>query len=219
MVPKQIKCCGSLNHHLGKEQSAHSTFKRNISTWYDEYLKNGLDAIISNTSGCGTTLKDYGFIFRSDKDFKKKAKKISELTKDITEYLNENVKLNFIKKQKNEKIYKIAYHSACSMQHGQKVHEEPINLIKKTGNKVLDIPDGHLCCGSAGTYNLLQSDIANRLLKNKISNIEKIKPQIISTGNIGCIMQIAQATKIPILHTVEIIDWYTGGPKPKILKN
>ena len=219
VVPKQIKCCGSLNHHLGKEQSAHSTFKRNISTWYDEYLKNGLDAIISNTSGCGTTLKDYGFIFRSDKDFKKKAKKISELTKDITEYLNENVKLNFIKKQKNEKIYKIAYHSACSMQHGQKIHDVPINLIQKTGNEVLDIPDGHLCCGSAGTYNLLQSDIANRLLKNKISNIEKIKPQIISTGNIGCITQIAQATKIPILHTVEIIDWYTGGPKPKILEN
>jgi len=219
VVPKQIECCGSLNHHLGKEQSAKLTFKRNISIWYDEYIKNGLDAIISNTSGCGTTLKDYGFIFRSDKDFKKKAKKISELTKDITEYLNENVKLNFIKKQKNEKIYKIAYHSACSMQHGQKVHEEPINLIKKTGNKVLDIPDGHLCCGSAGTYNLLQSDIANRLLKNKISNIEKIKPQIISTGNIGCITQIAQATKIPILHTVEIIDWYTGGPKPKILEN
>ena len=219
VVPKQIECCGSLNHHLGKEQLAHSTFKRNISIWYDEYIKNGLDAIISNTSGCGTTLKDYGFIFRSDKDFKKKAKKISELTKDITEYLNENVKLNFIKKQKNERTYKIAYHSACSMQHGQKIHEEPINLIKKTGNEVLDIADGHLCCGSAGTYNLLQSDIAKRLLKNKISNIEKAKPQIISTGNIGCITQIAQGTKIPILHTVEIIDWYTGGPKPKILEN
>ena len=123
------------------------------------------------------------------------------------------------KKIKNEKTYTIAYHSACSMQHGQKIHDVPINLIQKTGNEVLDIPDGHLCCGSAGTYNLLQSDIANRLLKNKISNIEKIKPQIISTGNIGCITQIAQATKIPILHTVEIIDWYTGGPKPKILKN
>ena len=219
VVPKQIKCCGSLNHHLGKEQLAYSIFKRNISAWYDEYLKNGLDAIISNTSGCGTTLKDYGFIFRADKDFKKKAKKISELTKDITEYLNDNVKLNFVTKQKNEKTYKIAYHSACSMQHGQKIHEAPINLIRKTGNEVHDIPDGHLCCGSAGTYNLLQSDIAKRLLKNKILNIEKIKPQIISTGNIGCITQIAQATKIPILHTVEIIDWYTGGPKPKILEN
>ena len=218
VVPKGINCCGSLNHHLGKSDLANKTFRKNISIWYNEYLKNGLDAIISNTSGCGTTLKDYGFIFRSDENLKKKAKKVSELTKDISEYLDENVKLNFIKKNENEKEYKIAYHSACSMQHGQKVHEVPIKLIKKTGNKVLDIPDGHLCCGSAGTYNLLQNNIAKKLLENKISNIEKIKPQFITTGNIGCITQIAKGTKIPILHTAEIIDWYTGGPKPKILR-
>ena len=219
VVPKGIECCGSLNHHLGKSDLANQIFKNNISIWYNEYLNNGLDAIISNTSGCGTTLKDYGFIFRSDNDFKKKAKKISELTKDIAEYLYEQVKLNFITKSPNEKKYKIAYHSACSMQHGQKIHNEPINLIKKTGNEVLEISDGHLCCGSAGTYNLLQSDIANKLLKNKIVNIEKIKPQFISTGNIGCIIQIANGTKIPILHTVEIIDWYTGGPKPEVLRS
>ena len=218
VVPKGIDCCGSLNHHLGKNDIANQTFKKNISIWYAEYLNNGLDAIISNTSGCGTTLKDYGFIFRSDQDLKKKAKKISELTKDISEYLDENVKLNFIKNKENDKEYKIAYHSACSMQHGQKIHNIPINLIKKTGNQVFDIPDGHLCCGSAGTYNLLQNDIAKKLLKNKISNIEKIKPQFITTGNIGCITQIANGTKIPILHTVEIIDWYTGGPKPEVLK-
>ena len=129
-----------------------------------------------------------------------------------------NVKLNFNQKLKNEKVYKIAYHSACSMQHGQKIHKEPINLIKKTGNEVYEIPDGHICCGSAGTYNLLQTDIAKNLLKNKINNIEKINPEIISTGNIGCITQISNGTKIPILHTVEIIDWYTGGPKPNILR-
>ena len=134
------------------------------------------------------------------------------------EIINRNIKLNFVAKSMNEKKYKIAYHSACSMQHGQKIHKEPINLIKKTGNEVLEISDGHLCCGSAGTYNLLQNDIAKKLLKNKIINIEKIKPQIISTGNIGCITQIANGTKIPILHTVEIIDWYTGGPKPEVLK-
>ena len=219
IVPKGIDCCGSLNHHLGKSNLANKTYERNISIWYEEYLKNGLDAIISNTSGCGTTLKDYGFIFKSDKNFKKEAKKISELTKDISEYLDENVRLNFIKNKENKKEYKIAYHSACSMQHGQKIHDIPINLIKKTGNKVFNIPDGHLCCGSAGTYNLLQHDIAKKLLKNKISNIEKIRPQFIATGNIGCITQIANGTKIPILHTVEIIDWYTGGPKPEILKS
>tara|TARA_Y100000590_G_scaffold22709_1_gene26185 strand:+ start:7479 stop:8783 length:1305 start_codon:yes stop_codon:yes gene_type:complete len=217
VVSKGINCCGSLNHHLGKSDLAYNNFKKNIKIWYDEYLNNGLDAIISNTSGCGTTLKDYGFILRADEEYKKKAKKISELTKDITEYLDENVKLNFIDRNSNEKKYKIAYHSPCSMQHGQKVHKEPINLIKKTGNEVYEISDGHICCGSAGTYNLLQTDIAKKLLQDKINNIEKIKPQFISTGNIGCITQIANGTKIPILHTVEIIDWFTGGPKPDVL--
>ena len=217
VVPKGIGCCGSLDHHLGKSDLAKETFKKNILIWYDEYLKNGLDAIISNTSGCGTTLKDYGFIFRWDDDLKKKAKKISELTKDISEYLDQNVKLNFIKNKENNRGYKIAYHSACSMQHGQKIHDIPMNLIKKTGNKVFDIPEGHFCCGSAGTYNLLQNDIAKKLLENKILNIDKINPEFIATGNIGCITQISNGTKIPILHTVEVIDWYTGGPKPKIL--
>jgi|TARA_B110000438_G_scaffold187192_1_gene178869 glycolate oxidase iron-sulfur subunit len=219
IVPKGIDCCGSLNHHLGKESIAKQTFKKNILIWYNEYLNNGLDAIISNTSGCGTTLKDYGFIFRVDNEFKKKAKKISELTKDISEYLHENVKLNFIINKENKRPYKIAYHSACSMQHAQKIHDTPKNLIKKTGNQVFDIPDGHICCGSAGTYNLLQNDIAKELLKNKIKNIEKTNPQFIATGNIGCISQISSGTKIPILHTVEVIDWYTGGPKPEVLKS
>ena len=215
VLPK-IDCCGSLNHHLGKEKIAHASFEKNITLWHEEYIENGLDAIISNTSGCGTTLKDYGFIFRNNKDLKKKAKKISELTKDISEYLEENLKLKFIN---NKEKYKIAYHSACSMQHGQKVHEQPLNLIKKTGNEVLSIPEGHICCGSAGTYNILQQEIANKLLKNKVKNIEKISPDFISTGNIGCITQIANGTNIPILHTVEVIDWLTGGPKPIKLKN
>ena len=147
---------------------------------------------------------------------KKKAKKISELTKDITEFLDNNIKLDF---KKNEKVYKIAYHSPCSMQHGQKVHQQPINLIKKTGNEVLNIPEGHLCCGSAGTYNILQQKIAKTLLKNKVENINKIEPDFISTGNIGCMTQIASGTKTPIVHTVEVIDWLTGGPKPVKLNN
>jgi glycolate oxidase iron-sulfur subunit len=215
-VIPEINCCGSLDHHLGKEKKAHELFKKNINLWYDEYLNNGLTAIISNTSGCGTTLKDYGFIFRDDKKMKKKAKKISELTKDITEFLDKNIKLDF---KQNEKIYKIAYHSPCSMQHGQKVHQQPIDLIKKTGNEVLNIPEGHLCCGSAGTYNILQSKIAKTLLKNKVENINKVQPDFISTGNIGCMTQIASGIEIPIVHTVEVIDWLTGGPKPRKLNN
>jgi len=214
VVPKKIRCCGSLNHHLGKEDDAHQDFKNNINTWYDEHLKGNLDAILSNTSGCGTTMKDYGFIFKDDKKMKKKAKVISKLTKDVTEYLNENLKLNFKSKDKK---YKIAYHSACSMQHGQKVHNQPIELLTRTNNEVMEIPEGHICCGSAGTYNILQSKIAKELLRKKVKNIESLEPDFISTGNIGCITQIANGTKTPILHTIEILDWYTGGPKPKIL--
>ena len=217
VVLPEIDCCGSLNHHLGKKELAHSSFKKNINLWHEEYLKNGLDAIISNTSGCGTTLKDYGFIFRDDKVFIKKAKKISALTKDITEFLDENLKLDF--KENDEKKYKIAYHSACSMQHGQKIHEQPMNIIKKTGNTVLSIPEGHLCCGSAGTYNILHQKMAKSLLRNKVENILKVSPDFIATGNIGCINQISSGISIPIIHTVEVIDWFTGGPKPQKLKN
>ncbi len=216
IVLPEIQCCGSLNHHLGKKDLAHQSFVKNINSWYQEYIDQGLDAIISNTSGCGTTLKDYGFIFRNDKDLKMKAKKISELTKDITEFLDENLKLEF-KKMNGQ--YKIAYHSPCSMQHGQKVHKQPIELIKRTGNKVLDIPEGHICCGSAGTYNILQQKIAKSLLDDKIKNIKKVSPDFISTGNVGCMTQISSGTSIPIIHTVEVIDWFTGGPKPIKLKN
>ena len=218
IVLKEISCCGSLNHHLGKKELAHKSFVNNINFWHKEYLDNGLDAIISNTSGCGTTLKDYHHIFRNDKEMKKKAKKISELTMDITEFLDESLDLNF-KEVENNRKFKIAYHSACSMQHGQKVHNQPINLIKKTGNEVLDIPEGHLCCGSAGTYNILQQKLAKKLLEQKVKNIKSTSPDIISTGNIGCITQIETGTTIPILHTVELLDWFTGGPKPDKLKS
>ena len=214
VVSQNIRCCGSLNHHLGKNEDANQDFVNNINTWHDEYIKGNLDAIISNTSGCGTTMKDYGFIFRNDNKLKKKAKKISELTKDVSEFLFQNLKLNIKKKSKK---YRIAYHSPCSMQHGQKIHNQPIELLLKTNNEIMEIPDGHLCCGSAGTYNILQTEIAKKLLQDKIKNIKSINPQIISTGNIGCITQISNGTNIPILHTVELLDWYTGGPKPKIL--
>ncbi len=184
VVPKKIRCCGSLNHHLGKED-------------------------------CGTTMKDYGFIFRDDKELSKKAKVISDLTRDISEYIFDSLKLDI---KSRGKKYKVAYHSACSMQHGQKVHAQPISLLEKTNNEIMEIPEGHICCGSAGTYNILQSKIAKQLLEKKVNNIESLNPDFISTGNIGCITQISHGTKVPILHTIEVLDWYTGGPKPEILK-
>jgi len=216
IVPKQVDCCGSLNHHLGKEDLAHKSFINNINSWFKWYEEKNLDAILVTTSGCGTTLKDYGYIFRDhpDKELKKKAKIVSSLAKDVTEYLGKNIKLNYMKKDKK---FKIAYHSACSMQHGQKIHQQPMDLLKKTGNEIVEIPDGHLCCGSAGTYNLLQGEMAAELLKRKVSNIDKVKPDFISTGNIGCMTQISSGTQIPIVHTIEILNWYTGGEKPKVI--
>jgi glycolate oxidase iron-sulfur subunit len=216
IVPKQVDCCGSLNHHLGKEDLAHKSFINNINSWFNWYEEKNLDAILVTTSGCGTTLKDYGYIFRDhpDKELRKKAKMVSSLAKDVTEYLGKNIKLNYMKKDKK---FKIAYHSACSMQHGQKIHQQPMDLLKKTGNEIVEIPDGHLCCGSAGTYNLLQDEMATELLKRKVSNIDKVKPDFISTGNIGCMMQISSGTQIPIVHTIEILNWYTGGEKPKAI--
>ena len=178
IVPKQVDCCGSLNHHLGKEDLAHKSFINNINSWFNWYEEKNLDAILVTTSGCGTTLKDYGYIFRDhpDKELRKKAKMVSSLAKDVTEYLGKNIKLNYMKKDKK---FKIAYHSACSMQHGQKIHQQPMDLLKKTGNEIVEIPDGHLCCGSAGTYNLLQDEMATELLKRKVSNINKVKPDFI----------------------------------------
>jgi glycolate oxidase iron-sulfur subunit len=218
IVPKKVDCCGSLNHHLGKQDLAHKSFTNNINSWFKCYEEKNLDAILVTTSGCGTTLKDYGYIFRDhpDKELRKKAKIISTLAKDVTEYLGKNIKLNYVK---NDKKFKIAYHSACSMQHGQKIHKQPIDLLKRTGNEIVEIPDGHLCCGSAGTYNLLQDEMASELLKRKISNIDKVKPDFISTGNIGCMTQISSGTKIPIIHTIEILNWYTGGEKPKAINS
>ena len=214
-ILKEVKCCGSLTHHLGKENISHKYFIENINAWYSLYEKHKIDAILVNTSGCGTTIKDYGFIFKNhpDKLLRKKAKLVSDIALDITEYLEESIKLDFTRSN-HTKRYNIAYHSACSMQHGQKVHNQPIELLKKTGNNILEVPDGHLCCGSAGTYNLLQDELASELLKRKCENIKKVKPDIIAAGNIGCINQIANGIEIPIVHTIELIDWFTGGKKP-----
>ena len=204
-VLSEIKCCGSLTHHMGKEDISHQYFIQNINAWYELYEREKIDAILVNTSGCGTTLKDYGFIFKNhpDKTLRKKAKQISELALDITEYLEESIKLDFTNSKNINKKYNIAYHSACSMQHGQKVHDQPFQLLKKTGNNILEIPDGHLCCGSAGTYNLMQEELATELQTRKCENIKKVNPDIIAAGNIGCITQISNGTNIPIVHTIE----------------
>jgi len=207
-------CCGALVHHMGKTGPALDSARANIAAWSREMEDEGLDAIIINASGCGTTVKDYGFMLREEAAWKDRAAKVSALTKDITEFLDG---LGLPQGAAAQPLT-IAYHAACSMQHGQQIRREPKALLTAAGFEVKDVPEGHLCCGSAGTYNLLQPAIAERLKARKVANIESTGPQVIATGNIGCITQIASGTGIPVVHTVELLDWATGGPKPQALE-
>ncbi len=201
-------CCGALTHHLG--QDAREFARKNIEAWSREIAADGLDAIVINASGCGTTVKDYGFMFRDDSALAERARKISALTRDITEIMSEIG----LQQPSAPSGRRVAYHSACSLQHGQGVRQEPKSLLTQAGFVVLDPPEGHLCCGSAGTYNLLQPEIATKLRDRKVANIESVRPDMIAAGNIGCITQIAAGTALPVVHTVELLDWATGGPKP-----
>jgi glycolate oxidase iron-sulfur subunit len=210
VTPKGEGCCGALVHHMGREADSHAAAKQNIDAWMGEIENGGLDAIIITTSGCGTTVKDYGHMLREDKAYADKAATISALAKDITEYL---ATLELQPSTTGNGI-RLAYHSACSMQHGQKIKDQPKNLLANAGFKVVDVPEGHLCCGSAGTYNILQSEISEQLKDRKVANIEKMKPDLIAAGNIGCITQIASGTGIPIIHTVELLNWAYGGERP-----
>jgi glycolate oxidase iron-sulfur subunit len=204
-------CCGSLVHHMGREGEAHAQARANIDAWT---ALDGLDAIVITASGCGTTVKDYGFMLRSDPAYAERAARVSSLAKDITEYL---AGLS-LRMAPDTPALTVAYHSACSLQHGQRVTRQPKDLLAKLGFAVKDVPDGHLCCGSAGTYNILQPDIAKRLRERKVRTIEGLRPDVIAAGNIGCITQIAAGTELPAVHTVELIDWATGGPCPPTLR-
>ncbi|SES22501.1 glycolate oxidase subunit GlcF [Rhizobium sp. NFR03] len=208
-TPKGEGCCGALVHHMGREQQALAFARRNIDVWMREIDAGGIDAILITASGCGTTIKDYGHMLRLDPLYAEKAAKISALAQDITEYL---ATLHLEALPKRDLV--VAYHSACSLQHGQKITALPKLLLKTAGFTVRDPAEGHLCCGSAGTYNILQPDISATLRRRKVKNIEATKPDVIAAGNIGCLTQIASATAIPIVHTVELLDWAYGGPKP-----
>ncbi|TCD16620.1 glycolate oxidase subunit GlcF [Oricola cellulosilytica] len=210
VVPEGEGCCGALVHHMGREEQALADARRNVDAWMREIDKGGLDAIIITASGCGTTIKDYGHMLRLDPHYEEKAARVSELAKDITEYLA-SIELPEPAVRPN---LKVAYHSACSMQHGQKITTAPKALLTAAGFTVKDPPEGHLCCGSAGTYNIMQPEISAQLKARKVRNIEATKPDLIATGNIGCITQIASGTSLPILHTVELLNWAYGGAKP-----
>ncbi|MCG8544504.1 MAG: glycolate oxidase subunit GlcF, partial [Alphaproteobacteria bacterium] len=203
-------CCGSLVHHMGDKNATHAQAEANIAAWVAEMDGDGLDAIIANASGCGTTLKDYGFMFRNDPTLGYSAARVAEMTRDITEYLNELG----LRAPVTTADVTVAYHSACSMQHGQKITKLPKDLLTQAGFQVREPKEGHLCCGSAGTYNIMQPTIATQLRDRKVANLEHTGATVVATGNIGCMTQLADATDLPVVHTVELLDWATGGPAP-----
>jgi glycolate oxidase iron-sulfur subunit len=208
-----VGCCGALQHHMGQEEAARAMAKANIRAFIAERDARGLDHVVINTSGCGTTLKDYGFMLRDDPTLAGDAATVSTLSRDVSEILAE-LKL---RRSGDIPALRVAYHSACSLQHGQRVTKTPMNVLRDVGYEVVGVPEGHLCCGSAGTYNLLQPEIAGRLRTRKVANIATTRPDIVAAGNIGCIVQIASGMDIPVVHTVELVDWATGGPLPHAL--
>jgi glycolate oxidase iron-sulfur subunit len=207
-------CCGSLVHHMGREPEALAQAKNNIDAWTREIEGEGLDAILVTVSGCGTTIKDYGFMLRNDAAWADKARRVSSLARDISEYL-----ATLTLPEANAPPLTVAYHSACSLQHGQKIVRQPKDLLAKAGFTVTDIPEAHLCCGSAGTYNIMQPVLARALRDRKVANIRHVAPDLVAAGNIGCITQIAAGIDIPVVHTVELLDWATGGPTPDALRD
>ncbi|MBI3436469.1 MAG: glycolate oxidase subunit GlcF [Proteobacteria bacterium] len=207
-------CCGSLVHHMGREAEALAAARRNTDAWMREIDGEGLDAIIVTASGCATTIKDYGFMLRGDDAYAANAARVAGLARDVCEYLA----LIDIAPPTTPRTIQLAYHGACSLQHGQKVTRQPKALLARMGYGVRDIPEGHLCCGSAGTYNLLQPELATRLRERKIRNIEGVAPEIVAAGNIGCIAHIAAASAIPVVHPIELIDWAGGGPAPAAIQ-
>jgi glycolate oxidase iron-sulfur subunit len=207
VIPEGQGCCGALTHHMGKEKESHATAAKNIRAWVAE-MDAGLDAIVINTSGCGTTVKDYGHMFRNT-DLAADAVRVSAIAMDVSEIL---MKLDL--PAQADQNTKVAYHAACSLQHGQQIKTHPKTLLKRAGFTVLEPKDSHLCCGSAGTYNLMQPEISGQLRTRKVQTLEALQPDIIAAGNIGCMMQIGSETDTPIVHTVELLDWATGGPRP-----
>jgi len=216
VVAQGSGCCGALVPHLGQERGALGFTRANIDAWERERLASGLDAIVINASGCGTTVKDYGFMLREDPAYAEKAARIASLARDVTEVIGA-LGLTQRSGAVPASHRRVAYHSACSMQHGQGLHAQPKALLAAAGFDPIDVPEGHLCCGSAGTYNILQPEIAEMLRERKLANIATTRPDIVATGNIGCIVQLAPGCSVPVAHTVELLDWVTGGPVPKAL--
>jgi glycolate oxidase iron-sulfur subunit len=206
-------CCGSLVHHLGRRDEAHAFAARLIGTLQEASTAGEFSAVVVNASGCGTQLKDYGFMLRTDPQLATAAARFSALSRDITEVLAQSP----LPVQSLGRRPIVAYHSACSMQHGQQLDAVPRRLLREAGFEVREIAEGHLCCGSAGSYNILQPQIATALRERKLANIAATGADVIATGNVGCIVQLQAGGSLPVVHTVELLDWACGGPRPAAL--
>jgi glycolate oxidase iron-sulfur subunit len=214
VIPEDQGCCGAMVHHMGHEEEAAEAVRRNVDAWSALMRHEPLDAIIINASGCGTMVKDYGHVLSRDEGYRERAEQMAGLTRDITEFLTEIG----LKAPQRWSDLRVAYHSACSMQHGQRLTLQPRALLEQAGFTVVGIPEGHICCGSAGTYNILQPELAGELRDRKLANIERVSPDVVAAGNIGCIAQLQGVGRIPIVHTVELLDWALGGPCPDELR-
>ncbi len=210
-------CCGALVHHLGRDADSLDAARRNTDAWMREIDGKGLDAIIVTTSGCGTTIKDYGFLLRNDPVYAPRAARVSALARDISEFLADFGLPATTPHHPAGTGLAIAWQAPCSLQHGQKVTTAPQKLLGAAGFTVRAPADAHLCCGSAGTYNILQPAIAGQLGNRKAATLDKLCVDAIATGNIGCATQLASRTATPVVHIVELLDWATGGPRPPAL--
>ena len=220
VIAKGAGCCGALTQHMGKVEEATAAVRANVAAWDRELSGEGLDAVVINASGCGTTVKDYGHMLADDPEWAAAGQRIADLAVDITELLQrpELPELSALGQTPGPiSDLKVAYHAACSLQHGQKIITPPKQLLAQAGFEVMQVPEGHLCCGSAGTYNLLQPELAGRLLQRKAGNINSLQPDLVAAGNIGCMIQLRSGLDVPVVHTVELLDWATGGPKPSNL--
>ena len=210
VVTREQGCCGALDHHMGHHDPAMRLARANIAAWTAEIEGAGLDAIVINASGCGTTVKDYGHMFREEAaPWAARAAKVSAITLDISEVLT---RFGYAPTREAPGLT-VAYHAACSLQHGQKITAEPKALLARAGFTVKEPAESHICCGSAGTYNLMQPAIAAQLKERKFGNLARTGAAILATGNIGCMTQLGSGT-MPAVHTVELLDWMAGGPEP-----
>ena len=210
VVPEGIGCCGALEHHLGRSEGARRAAARNVRAVMREIDDGGIDAVIVNASGCGTMLKDYGHLLRGDRELSDDAERVASLARDVSEFLA-GLELSFAGPADG---LRVTYHNPCSLLHGQKVTEAPPALLAAAGFALSEPADGHLCCGSAGTYNMLQPELALKLRARKAENLAETVPDVVATGNIGCMVQLRPAVEAPVVHTVELLDWATGGRMP-----